>query len=1097
MEGELKVEVVEDSSSPSGAKWKILSGDRDITQSVDASGEVNWELIEYVAPYIHTKATDANTKSHLGVRKSEDTLVDTVTYGGLDPKTTYVLTGTLMDKETGKEVPGVSTKPVTFQPSAANGTENVTFTFDSTTLAQGDVVVFETLTKKSDGESVAEHKDLSDKGQTVVYPSIGTTATDAATKDHDASYGSDVEIVDEVRVGHLVPYVTDADGNETKEPVVYTIKGHLVFQKDFTTVDGKTFAKGDTVPLVNGTKNEVEKTFTAADVSDGKIFLSFHVDTANLTGAEVVAFERLYQDDILLDAEENIENGSQKVAFPKEETTFLDKKNKEHVLYADGQDVEVEDVIKASHLIDGKDYVQEAQLMFASDFTDANGTVHAKGEAINEAWAKQTVKVNSKTEGFTVEKKTTEQAGDASITYVDGEIRVPFTIPAAFIKSCAGADLVAFEKLKTAGGVPVAAHEDVSDENQTIHIPGGGTHAMDGIDLSEEEWNALSQEELKALYEDHTPQMCELASTEEVRIADLVYYENLKADTTYEIEGCLKRLAGGSLKETDVRDDAGNPVTKKITFRTPKSKEDVVSGYVPVIFTFSGVKLNTTTMVAFEKVTREGQEVFVHEDLHSLPQTVYVPSIKTNAADAATLDKEGLRSKSAYVIDQVIYENLTEGETYQLKAMQMDKSMEAALPGAATEGSFTAGVKNQFLMPDGSTKISDLESIKADLTSSMSEDANIQKMDTDVTEAEARCGQEIKEGTYEVTPNAWALSEGEGTWGYVHVYEGEPKEDGSNLKAVLSTSKTEKVSVKEGDVIRYFNVNLRKIETSEGETYTIDPSLIEKVKQDLEQAGKAAEAEGASKTIVTGTPSLPEVDTLVENGRASGCVYVVIPVDATKLSGVETVTFEKLYTTGEKSKMLAHHEDLEDTSQSVRYPKMGTTATVGGAHVASPSKTTTLIDTCAFEGLTPGVEYLLTGIAMDKASGKPVMVNGKTLTAEAKFTASTSDGSANVTFTFDSSSLDGKEIVIFESLMQAKTGRIVAEHKDLSDVGQTVKFEKTETHSGTEMAKTPSAGRTLSAVQTGDLPLFPLAAGAGTSGLLMLGVAFSMRKRKK
>jgi hypothetical protein len=143
------------------------------------------------------------------------------------------------------------------------------------------------------------------------------------------------------------------------------------------------------------------------------------------------------------------------------------------------------------------------------------------------------------------------------------------------------------------------------------------------------------------------------------------------------------------------------------------------------------------------------------------------------------------------------------------------------------------------------------------------------------------------------------------------------------------------------------------------------------------------------------------------------------------------------------------------------------------------------------------VEYLLTGIAMDKASGKPVMVNGKTLTAEATFTASTSDGSANVTFTFDSSSLDGKEIVIFESLMQAKTGRIVAEHKDLSDVGQTVKFEKTETHSGTEMSKTPSAGRTLSAVQTGDLPLFPLAAGAGTSGLLMLGVAFSMRKRKK
>lgn len=79
---------------------------------------------------------------------------------------------------------------------------------------------------------------------------------------------------------------------------------------------------------------------------------------------------------------------------------------------------------------------------------------------------------------------------------------------------------------------------------------------------------------------------------------------------------------------------------------------------------------------------------------------------------------------------------------------------------------------------------------------------------------------------------------------------------------------------------------------------------------------------------------------------------------------------------------------------------------------------------------------------MDKASGQPLMVDGETVTAETEFTAEAADGTVEVIFEFDASSVAG-DLVVFETLERQHSVdgkyRFVTEHKDLDDEGQTIK----------------------------------------------------------
>jgi len=122
-------------------------------------------------------------------------------------------------------------------------------------------------------------------------------------------------------------------------------------------------------------------------------------------------------------------------------------------------------------------------------------------------------------------------------------------------------------------------------------------------------------------------------------------------------------------------------------------------------------------------------------------------------------------------------------------------------------------------------------------------------------------------------------------------------------------------------------------------------------------------------------------------------------------------------------------------------------------HISEADKYVTIIDTVTCWNLTIGREYILKGILMDQSTGSELMVNGKTVTSEVKFKATAANGTVDVTFNFDGSQLGGKSVVVFEELylltdlnsdgtFERETK--VAEHRDITDEGQTVYLQEKE-----------------------------------------------------
>ena len=82
---------------------------------------------------------------------------------------------------------------------------------------------------------------------------------------------------------------------------------------------------------------------------------------------------------------------------------------------------------------------------------------------------------------------------------------------------------------------------------------------------------------------------------------------------------------------------------------------------------------------------------------------------------------------------------------------------------------------------------------------------------------------------------------------------------------------------------------------------------------------------------------------------------------------------------------------------------------------------------------------------MEKATGKPFMVNGQGITAEVKFTAETADGEIAVNFEFDGLSVTVEtDVVVFETLYH--NDMELAVHADIEDTEQTVTVKIPEIH---------------------------------------------------
>ncbi|MDA2637887.1 VaFE repeat-containing surface-anchored protein [Bacillus cereus] len=228
-----------------------------------------------------------------------------------------------------------------------------------------------------------------------------------------------------------------------------------------------------------------------------------------------------------------------------------------------------------------------------------------------------------------------------------------------------------------------------------------------------------------------------------------------------------------------------------------------------------------------------------------------------------------------------------------------------------------------------------------------------------------------------------------------------------------------------------------------GKSYTMTGKLMDK------STGKPLVVEGKEVTAeATFTPQ-----------EANGSMILDFTFDATGLEEKEVVVFEELVKEG---KVVATHADIEDKGQTVKFvkPSVKTTATnkADGSKELDAMDAVTIQDKVEYKDLVVGKEYVVKGKLMDKSTNKPLLVDGKEVTAESTFTAKEKDGFVMLDFTFNASNLQGKEVVVFEDVYH--NDAVVVTHADIHDKGQTVKFKKKP-----EQPQTPS--------KTPDVPVQP------------------------
>lgn len=441
---------------------------------------------------IGTTATDGADGDHKLLASNQAEIVDSVSYKGLKKGTEYELQGALMDAETGEALKGMDGKEITatakFTPKASSGKQKVKFKFDATLLGGHKAVVFERL--YLDGKIQATHEDPEDEDQTVEFlpVEIGTTATDAADGDKSIGVGKAVTVEDEVSYKNL------ATGRE------YTVTGTLM---DSATGEPIKDAEGNTVTA--------STTFEPED-NEGKVKVTFSVDTSTLSNKKLVVFEKLEADSNVIASHDDLTDEGQTVEVipPEIKTSAADGADGDKEVTADGK-ATIVDTVKYSGLVPGTEYELQGTLMDAET-----------GETLKGADGKE----------ITASAKFTPQAQD-------GTQDVTFTFDASEL---GGAKTVVFEKLFIDGTL-IGSHEDTNDQDQTVEIfPSLKTTAA-------------------------TIQGSKVVKPEdEVAIVDTVHLKGLRPGHSYTLTASINKKADGTqLTLTDVKDAstlAGNGIQK-------------------------------------------------------------------------------------------------------------------------------------------------------------------------------------------------------------------------------------------------------------------------------------------------------------------------------------------------------------------------------------------------------------------------------------------------------------------------------------------------------------------------------------------------------
>ena len=485
-----------------------------------------------------------------------------------------------------------------------------------------------------------------------------------------------------------------------------------------------------------------------------------------------------------------------------------------------------------------------------------------------------------------------------------------------------------------------------------------------------------------------------------IHIRDDVTFSNLIPNREY------------TLKSVLVDKSTGEEVYSNT--RTLTAKSSSFSGnYASCSFDISKQSVSGKSYVWYEYLYYGDKEIASHADINDEGQTINFvsPSITTKARDTSTDSNTAYVGEKTTIVDTVSYENVIPGVELTIRGTLYDANNRKAL---LVDGEQVTA--ETTFVPNSS---SGTENVVFEFDSS-----DLKGVDVVVFET-----MYYNNGSKDtIVANHRDYNDPDQTVGYLEpVITTTAKDKDSQTQVGYAVENAVVV-----DTVAYENV-------IPGVELTIKGTLMDKATGEaLVVAGNEVTAE------ITFTPD-----------SSSGTVDVEYNLNATDLDGKSVVVFEQLYY---DDILMAVHEDINDEGQTVSYknPTIGTTAkdSVTGGSFAYVSEQSTIIDTVKYSGLLVGKEHTISGVLMDKATGEPLVVNDETVTAAKTLTPTTADGSIDMEFTFNSSALQGKSVVVFETLLY--NSQEIASHADINDGGQTVTF------------KNPSVSTTATDKETGN-----------------------------
>lgn len=474
-------------------------------------------------------------------------------------------------------------------------------------------------------------------------------------------------------------------------------------------------------------------------------------------------------------------------------------------------------------------------------------------------------------------------------------------------------------------------------------------------------------------------------------ITDTVTYEGLRVGTTYTLTGVLMDYDTKQPLEVN-----GAQVTGTTTFIAEQA-----DGTASVGFTLDTRSMAGKTIVVFEKLMEGDVQIAAHEDIDDPDQTVrfVAPDISTKAFGDQEDSSIVLIGSTVTVTDTITYTNLKPNVEYTASGTLVDTAGNPIMNG---ENPVTSSATFTPTSPNGTEQVTftfdatALGGKKAVVYEEILAGGVVIGEHKDPRDAD----QTVEFQAPEITTSA-AGADGKKTLTI-----------GGNTVVV--------------DTVTYKNAR-------PGQEFTVNGTLWIRP-----EAAAEDEAAGEPQQLMNrdGSPvTASATGTASESG--TGTIELTYTFDSLELSGKTVVVYEEMQMNGN---VVAEHMDITDDKQAVKFEDLEITTLLlaeGDSHESSVGAAVELTDQVTYSNLTPGMEYELRASLVDP-DGKPVTIGGTAVTASAKFTPESADGTAEVKITVDARTLDGKSVVAYEELWLGDVK--LGEHKDAGDENQTVSF---------------------------------------------------------